>query len=316
MNWSEAATKLETKPESVRAGLLYLRKGSGFSQERLRTRSAVLDILGGPNERPDLLAERFESAIASLADEDAELLFDVFALSDSTTGIATLAKRRDCFAAKHGIGRDAVADRDSAAIERLLAQLITGWYPKSPIPVRVAETHNGAITFATKVHTIVRDHRHLETRVSMKLFVLFDGAEFFRLVTASPSQYESVSPNFALRTVEIEGGHAHEFWHKEPMRSGTSYDLHYVVRNPDPNEPYWLCEESLAFHEPTRFARFEVEFRGAKPAQLWKIDRLTAIERPGRPTRHTLLDFGEIPALRVDYRDLYGGLFSGVAWNW
>ena len=146
--------------------------------------------------------------------------------------------------------------------------------------------------------------------------VLFDGAEFFRVVTASPSHYESKSESFDLRTTEVEGGYVHEFWHVSPMRSGTTYDLRYVIRNPEPVEPYWLCEESLAFHEPTRFASFEVEFRGSMPAQVWKVDRLTAIERPGQPIRTNRPSFNQGSVARAEYRDLYGGLFSGIAWDW
>ena len=117
------------RPEDVRADLLYLRKGVGFTDERLARRPALVRLLGHSAEHPEtaeVLRERLASAISSLPDEDADLLADVFGFSPEAAGLETLRERRDVAARRLGLGREAVADRDAAAIERLLEQLLTG----------------------------------------------------------------------------------------------------------------------------------------------------------------------------------------------
>lgn len=307
---------MEFQPEDVRRDLLFLRKGAGFSIARLRTQPAVTGVLGGVDERPEVSAERFESAVESLKDEDRELLRDVFRLSPETVGMASVAERRDYYGGKHRIQREAVADRDAAAIERLLTQLITGWYPKSPIPIRVPESHNGVVNHVVHLQTVVRDHRHLETRSHFRLFTLFDDAEYFTIASSNPQPPEIIGNSFRLRTVETENGFLRQFWHHEPMKRGQTYNLDFVVKNPDPEEPYWLHEESMAFHEPTRFARFEAIFIGDRPRNIWQFDRLTAVERPGTPTKINRLDFVGTASVKAQFRDLYGGLYSGIAWEW
>ena len=119
-------------PEDVRRDLLYLRKGVGFTDKRLSGCSALVTVLGGVSEPVEVLRERLESAIDSLHDADGELLRIVFGMDADVQGATTLAARRDHAGTRLGLGREAVADRDARAIERLLHQLVTGWYPKSP----------------------------------------------------------------------------------------------------------------------------------------------------------------------------------------
>lgn len=90
------------QPEDVLADLLYMRKGPGYTTERLRTRPALCTILGGKNESAKVLRERLESAIRSMHALDGDLLIDIFALG--TTTHSTLARRRDAVGSLLGIG--------------------------------------------------------------------------------------------------------------------------------------------------------------------------------------------------------------------
>lgn len=302
------------QPEDVRADLLYLRKRLGFTPKRLRSRPALVSVLGGEHEPADVLRERLESAIHSLHDADSELLRHVFALADESA--LSLALRRDHVGERLGIGREAVADRDGAAIERLLRQLITGWYPKSPTGIRIPEPHNGFVQHGVRVVTYVRDGRHLESQHHYRLFALFDGVEYLAISTPYAEQPVPVGDAFTVQTRETVGGWEHQFWHHEPMRRGKTYDLIFRVVNANPGEPEWLTEESMAFHEPTRFVEFEVVFIGRRPEQVWSFHGLTARERPGRQTdRHpvSITDDGRATA---QFADVYGGLYCGAAWEW
>lgn len=81
-----------------------------------------------------------------------------------------------------------------------------------------------------------------------------------------------VGDDFTVRTVETAAGYLYQFWHKQPMRRGQTYDLSCRIVNLHlANDPYWLHEESLAFHGPTRFATFEAVFLGAVAPVAWSF---------------------------------------------
>lgn len=122
--------------------------------------------------------------------------------------------------------------------------------------------------------------------------------------------------DFTVRTVKIENGYLHQFWHPTPMARGQTYDLRFRIPNPDANDVYWLTEESMAFHEPTRFASFEVIFLGDQPTTIWKFSGLTPLERPGIPATNRLLDFAGTSSVKAQFHDVYGGLYHGIAWDW
>lgn len=208
-----------------------------------------------------------------------------------------------------------MADRDGAAIERLLQQLVTGWYPKSPTGIRIPESHNGFAQHGVRIVTYVRDGRHLESHHHYRLFALFDGVEYLAITTSYENPPVPVGDAFTVRTHRISRGWQHQFWHLEPMRRGKTYDLVFRVINPTPNEPEWLTEESVAFHEPTRFAEFEVVFIGARPQAIWTFQGLTAQERPGTPAIG-LTSLSEGGHAKVQFVDAYGGLYCGMAWEW
>lgn len=207
-------------------------------------------------------------------------------------------------------------DRDCVATERLLSQLIMGWYAKSPTGIRVPESHNGFVQHAVHTRTYVRDGIHLETQRTHRLFALFDGVEYIGLSAAWPEPPIPAGEAFKVKTVPTANGYLHQFWHTTPMRRGETYELTYRIPNPDPKELGWLVEDSLAFHEPTRFASFEVVFMGAAPRVAWSFDGLTALEHPGEPARAHLLKVGTDGRIVAEFRDVYGGLFCGAAWEW
>ncbi|MXG88430.1 hypothetical protein [Nocardioides flavescens] len=295
--------------------LLLLRKGPGYTAARLAKRTDLVACLGGAHEPSNVLRERLESAIYSLRVADADLLLDIFALTPRMEGVTQLGLRRDAVAQRLGITREAVADRDAAATTRLQTQLLTGWYPKSPTGLRITESHNGFLHHSVRITTVVRDRKHLETRHHYRLLALFDGIEYLAISAAGWDPPVALSPNFRLSTIETAGGQSHQFWHAAPMQRGYVYDLSFRVPNADQNDPYWLTEESLAFHEPTRFAEFEVMFIGQAPAAVWKVDGMTALERPGEPSKATFLPTGS-STVHARFRDAYGGLFYGIAWDW
>ncbi|WP_276970259.1 hypothetical protein [Ferrimicrobium acidiphilum] len=70
------------------------------------------------------------------------------------------------------------------------------------------------------------------------------------------------------------------------------------------------------FHEPTRFASLGAVFLGDRPSTIRSYRGLTYFERPGTPDIGQTLDFGDEPGVKVEFHDLYGGLYSGIAREW
>ena len=303
---------MTSDPEAVRRDLLYLREGAGYTPSRLAKCSALRSLLSGGREPEPVLRERLESAIDSLRDDDARVLRAVFALDDEAA--PSLQARRDVVGAQYGIRREAVADRDAAAIDRLLVQLITGWYPKSPIPMPVPESHNAIVQYSVNVTTLVRDRKLFEAHHRYLFFPTFDAAEYVAISSAT-SDPPIADGNVTVRTKSVPGGSLHQFWFPSPLRRGQQYELKFRVLS-DPDDEYWLTEEGLAFHEPTRFASFQVIFVGPTPPAIWKYSGLTSVERPGEPDKASALDYEQNSRVHAGFRDLYGGLFHGIAWAW
>lgn len=198
-------------PEEIRRELLYLRKGRGYTGKRLAACRALRQVLGGLDLPEAVLRERLVFAICSLRDPDADVLLAVYALGEEVAGESRLQLRRDAYGKAHGIGREAVADRDTKAVDRLLVQLITGWYPKSPLPLRVPESHNAIVIASIHTRTIVENRRHVETRRWIRFMATFDGAEYVAI--ASPNAEPAYAGDgVRVQVVPVENGYVHRFW--------------------------------------------------------------------------------------------------------
>lgn len=299
----------------VRRELLYLRKGVGYAPKRIAQCRALRGLLGGLDQPEAVLRERLTSAIWSLRDEDAALLLTVYALdADAAARPPSLQQRRDAYGQAHGIGREAVADRDAKAIDKLLVQLLTGWYPKSPLPLRVPESHNSVVMIGVLTRTVVEERRHAETRRWYQFLATFDGVEY--VAVASPTNDPPLTGNdIRVETLAEPNGFVHRFWFPEPLRRGRTYYLHTYTPG-DKMDERFLCEESMAFHEPTRIAAFEIAFRGVTPRIVWSFSGLTEPERPGEPGRLNTHRADNNGMVEVVKHDQHGGLYAGLAWEW
>ena len=256
------------------------------------------------------------------------MLLAAFALSPETAGLTTLRARREHYGRSIGRKADTVADREDAALVNLRNQLLSGWYPASPLPrdVQVPELHNAIIQESISFLTVINDQRWQETCEHYRFFAAFDEADYLTISSDFPGRPVPLPEgrsNFTVRTRRLRDSFSHNFYHvgadgkPEPMRRGNSYDLRFkLVPDDDYGDPGLLKETSRAFHERTLVATFEAVFIGQKPARIWSYERLTFFERPGVPTAGNLLELGDGSSVGVGYRDLYGGLFNGVAWEW
>lgn len=300
--------------------LIYLCKREGASAARLAKAGTVNLALGAEDDEADMKLERLRSAVNSLEDDQAEVLLAAFGLSPATEGTKSLSQRRRIYG--QGVGRkvDTIAAREKAALEELRVKLLTGWYPASPLPRRVPELHNGVINELVELTTVVSDRCWVESRHHCRILALFDEADYYEIATSYPMTVTTYG-GWTSTTGKVANGYSVRFYPPEPLRRGRVYDLSFKFSSlpGDPDElalPGQICEESLAFHERTLEARFEVIFLGEMPELLYHFSGLTGAERPGEATSDCLFAPGDGAVAGVKLRDLYGGLYAGLAWGW
>lgn len=309
--------------------LIYLRKGAGVTPARLERLDAVVRLLRGANERGlavrevfPVLAERLRSAVESLSvldgqpSDDAQLLLDVFGLSPEGGAETALGPRRDVAGAKLGIRRDAVADREAKALLRLRSQLLTGWYPLSPVPLPMPVSHGGAVLIAVKNRVVLQDGHLVENVHELQLLTTYDLAEYFAITSTATEQVSVLGGGWRLKEEPLPGGRRLRFYAPSPMERGQVYTLAYrVAPAMFGDDPELLVGNWQAFHEPTRVAIFEAEFRGVRPTWVWWFSGLSHLEAPGKPYWQTLLTPDEQGRVGVRFTDLGGGLYAGLGWE-
>jgi hypothetical protein len=262
------------------------------------------------------LRERLVSAIHSLRDPEPALLLAIFGLTVETATLPLLRQRRAHYGRTIGRSVETVADLEPAALEHLRLQLVTGWYPLSPLTGRIPVSHNGVIFESIGIRVVIKNRHWHETRENYRFFAAFDEAEYLTISSSYPGRAIPIGDDFTVRTLRVGESISHHFWHRTPMRRGQFYDLRYrLVQNESATDRTVITETSRAFHEPTRLARIETVFLGPLPTVIWQFERLSYFERPGVPNSSRMLPLRD-GRTAVEYHDLCGGLFNGIAWAW
>jgi hypothetical protein len=179
--------------------------------------------------------------------------------------------------------------------------------------------HNAALQERVEILTIVRDRLWLETRNYFRLIPLIEGAEYLEISSSIPAIITGTDSNVVAKTTTMPNGKIHRFHYKEPLKRGKPVELLYTM-NPDVDKDdtheYALLEECRAFHEPTFSFKVDVVFLGEKPAYVWSYKQLPFFSRPGIPKEGQAIDLSDTSVAVAEFSDLYGGLFSGIAWRW
>lgn len=297
-------------------------------QRRFVQAPVVDEVLrGGVGDTFERLRSRFVSAIHSLSDEEAALLLDVFALSPDTEHLPRLMQRRAVHGRKIGRGIDTVAAREDSALQRLHHQLVTGRYTQSPLTIDVPEMHGGIVYEHTSTLIVVEDRRWRETREYYRFVATFDEMDYLTISRSYPA-HATPHPGgaFKVNTRPVDGaGWNDHFWHLNPertatapMKRGKAYDLRFTL-TPDPDDenaqsPMTLA--SRAFHERSLLASIQVAFVGEPPRDVWTYERVSPFARPHTANDYNRVHLDERGVATLRLRDVYGGLFSGMGWEW
>jgi len=304
--------------------LVYLRKGRGLTADRMFIASTLQEVCGG--EQPvEITRARLVSAIQSLPEpQSRDALLAAYGLLLVTQGLPSLDARRAAYGRQISRKRDTLADREDAAIKELALRLLASYYAGAPLPAQLPPVpHGGYLIDYLNVTTVYRDRQFLEHQQERRIVSLVDGAPGFRY-HSSDTDSSGRTRLLAVEgcTVETEyvpGGSLHMLRFPTPLKYGDVHDFTFRETLEDPETQVEAPLSDFAgqsFETPALVYRQEVTFLGDRPPVIWAYDKLSRVERPGSPERQEVLRFENSGTLRKEFNQLYGGLFSGIAWQW
>lgn len=309
--------------------LKYLRKGEGLVPTRL-AETIVLKRLVAPESDGavgllHLGVERVAACLRGMLDTvGGSALWAAFGLGvDADTGhpaaAGNLKERRAAFAALIGRSPYTVREHEDRALEELALRLLSGYFPSAAVP-EVRLPHGGLLLARLDVTTHIQDLHYQHDRQVRRVISLVDAASEFVYGSYSPTILTDVN-GATVTTEQHPGGTIHRLRFDPPLARGRHHEFAFTQTLPetdgpagDPPSPDFAGQ---TFETSCLEYRQAVAFEGRQPGLVWAYDKLSRIERPGRP--HTLLtahgdaDTG-VFEVEQTFLDLYGGLASGVAW--
>lgn len=299
--------------------LIYLRKGSGLTLDRLRNAPAVIDYCGGPDVPLSTVRDRLITAVNSIgAHRGGPALRAVYGIDGPPADEAE--DRRRAFADSVGRKPNTVRGWENEAIEELAVVLLTSYYAGSEIPKGLVVPHGGFLIEHLHVVTVIRDRVFFESHQTRTILSLVDGAAGFRYGTYSPTEIFALTGGSADEPEQHGGGTMHTIRFPKELLRGQTHTFGFRERvpagAPDGATGPQADFSGQTFESPTLSYTNEVCFLGDVPPTVWTYDKLSRIERPGAPTTRSSVDVSGRAIFRVTFSELYGGLCSGIGWRW
>lgn len=295
--------------------LMYLRKGPGLTEERLRNASAVVAACGGSDQPTATLMERLTGVLRSIArSESGQALWAAYGV-EAPEG-SELTGRRQTYAESIGRSAYTVREREDRAIEELALRLLSRFWAGAPLPDELPIPHGGLLLQELVTTYLYRDRRFVESQQRRTIISLVDGAAGFQYGTYTPTELFDVQGG-SVESRNVRDGTIHTIRFPQRLRRAQQHRFSFRERelsSPDA-EPPAEDKAGQTFESPTLRYRVEACFFGPIPPVIWAYDKLSRIERPGEPSEGLLIEpAGNVVA--ADFADLYGGLASGIAWRW
>lgn len=304
--------------------LVYLRKERGLTTDRMFIASTLQEVCGGDEQPAEITRTRLISAIQSLPEaQSRDALLAAYGLLPVTQGLPTLAARHDAYGRQINRKGDTLADREDTAIKELAIRLLASYYAGAPLPAQLPVPHGGYLIEHLNVTTVYRDRRFLEHQQERRIISLVDGAGGFSYHSSSRDGSGHTKllavEGCTVETEYVAGGSMHVLRFPYSLKRGDVHDFSFREALDDQEAKVDAPLNDFAgqsFETPALVYRQEVTFLGDKPPVIWTYDKLSRVERPGTPEKNELLRFENGGTLRKEFTQLYGGLFSGIAWRW
>ncbi|MBP1045643.1 hypothetical protein I6N96_05085 [Enterococcus sp. BWM-S5] len=308
--------------ESVTDELLLLRKEKGFTPSRALDMPTLLQVMGGANQDFQIVKRRFISAIDVISDKGlAECLLASYGLLRGYENIPTLKERREKYEKVARRKQDTLNKRERMAIADLAPILLNAYYAGAPLSADFAIPHMGLLMEYLHVITIIVDGDFKKHTQERRIISLVDTPQGKKDGFAYHSRSKTnVKPLFGIsevRTEHVENGSLHTLVFSEPLQRNRAYK--FAFEEIIAKDSISKIENNFAgqsFETPTLEYKQQIIFKGKIPKKVWYYKNLSDIERPGKPTSKNRLDIDKNGAIEIDLKQLYGGLRSGIAWEW
>ncbi len=298
---------------------MYLRKSFGFVAGRIYEASTFISVIGGKNQIFESIKVRFIAAIYSLQDkQNAESLLAAYGLLPGYEAIPLLRDRRAKYGQQVKRKYDTLADREIAAINELAIRLLTSYYSGAPLPAELPMPHGGFLMDYLYVTTVIQDRNFVSHQQTRKIISLVEGAKGFEYQSNSKTTLIPID-GIEVKTRYVKNGTVHTLIFSKPLKRGEThiFTFNEIMDEAESNEP--TPTEDFAgqsFETPTLNYVQKVIFKDGKPPILWFYDKLSRIVRPGEPGKNNQLEVSKDGTIQREFTQLYGGLFSGIAWRW
>ena len=311
-----------TKPPYIETAdliteLTYLRKSKGVTADRLREAQSVVKALGGSKQPFEALKLRLISAIQSLPEQQSkDALLAAYGLVPKYAA-PTLKGRRALYGKQVNRKHDTLTSRENAAIDELTIQLLTAHYAGAPIAAKLPLLHGVYIIESLDMSTLICNRQFAHHDQTRKVVSLSDKADRFEYHSNETTQLVALS-GCSVKSEPIENGTKHTLLFGKALKRGQSHTFSFRELSDDPPVPDIKKDRAgQSFETSAYFYTQTVVFKGDVPETIWWYDKLSWVERPGKPTQKRLLvPCKDTSMVRHEFTQQYGGFFSGIAWEW
>lgn len=302
--------------------LLLLRKEKGFTPSRALDMPTLLQVMGGNNQDFQTIKHRFISAIDVISDKElAECLLASYGLLRGYENILTLKERREKYGKIVHRKKDTLNKRERMAISDLAPILLNAYYAGAPLSSDFAIPHTGLLMEYLHIATVIVDgdfQKHIQERRIISLVDTPQGKkDGFAYHSRSKTDVKPLFGISEVRTEHVENGSLHTLVFSEQLRRNRAYKLAFEeIISPENDNKKENNFAGQSFETPTLEYKQQIIFKGKIPKKVWYYKNVSDIERPGKPTSKNRLDINNHGVVEVELKQLYGGLRSGIAWEW
>lgn len=304
-------------PAALISELIYLRKDRGVTASRLQNAPDVVYFLGGKEQVFETLKIRLTSAIQSLSDaQSRDALLSAYGLIPKLYA-PILKDRRAKYGSAVGRKYDTLAAREDAAIEELVVRLLTAFYSGAPIPSTLPLPHGSYILESLTVATLMRNRQFVYHDQTRRVVSLTDRADRFEYHSSESTRLIALS-GCSVDSQPVTNGTKHILQFGKVLRRGQRHTFSFREESDEPHNPDIKEDRAgQSFETPSYSYTQIVTFDGDIPKRIWWYDKMSWIERPGKPSKSRLLTLSDgVNTVRHEFTQQYGGFFSGIAWEW
>ena len=304
--------------EDLKTDLYYLRKDRGFVSSRIYTADTFLTVMDARKEPFEDIENRFIWEIRSLKDrQNSEALLAAYGLLPGYRDIPSIKERREEYGALVGRKYDTLSDRENAAIDELAIRLMTRYYISTPLSETPAVPYGVALMPRLSILTTIYNRNGFKHHKTYQIISLVDGVNCINY----RSNHESIITPIEGITVETKhskGVSFHRFFFSKVLKRGESYMFKFWQEPAcaDVEKDVWFNSVGNPFSIPTLVYEQRVDFQDDVPPMIWSFRNTSFIGGPGEPNRKNILQADANGIVQKEFYRLYGGLYSGIAWEW